>query len=84
MQMLEDFPIGLKETGFVIRDVIFLAESFDDLLGFLQFVPRYSWEQMVLNLVIQCSIPEIGHGMRSHIAGTQDLLMQKVQRALFI
>ncbi len=39
---------------------------------------------MVFNLVIQSAIPEISDGMRSHIARTEHLLMQKVQRIIFL
>ena len=84
VQMLEDFSIGLKEACLVVRDIMLLAKGFDDVLCCSQLVPGNSREQMVLDLVIQPAIPEIGERMRSDIARTEYLLMQKVQRAVFI
>ena len=82
--MLEDFSIGLKEACLVIRDIVLLTEGFDDVLCCSQLVPGDCREQVVLDLVIQPAVPEIGERMSSDIAGTEYLLMQKVQRAVFI
>ena len=84
VKVLEDFSIGLKKTGLVIRDTALLAEGFDDLLCFSQFVARDNRQQVVLDLIIQSTIPEISNRMCPDVARTQYLLMQKVQLVLFI
>ena len=84
VEILNNLPIGLQEASFMIRDGMFLAEGFDDALGFFQFVPGNSWKQVMFDLVVQAAIPEIGDRMSFDIAGTEYLLVQKVQRAIFI
>ena len=84
VQMPEDFPVGLKKTGFVIRDTAFFTEGFDNLLCFSQFVPGDSRKQVVLDLVIQPAVPEISDRMRPDVARTQHLLVQEVQLGIFI
>ena len=84
MQMLEDFPVGLKKTSLVIRDSAFFTEGFNDLLCFSQFVSGDSRKQVVLDLVIQPAVPEISDRMRPHVARTQYLLVQEVQLGIFI
>ena len=52
----------------MIGDGVFLTESFNDLLGLVQFIPGNSREQMMLNLVIQSPVPEVSEGVSSDIA----------------
>ena len=61
-----------------------LAEGFDDLLRFSQSVPGHGWEEVMLDLVVQTAIPEIGEGAGFDIAGSKHLLAQEVQRAVFV
>ncbi len=84
VQMPEDFPVGLKKTGLVIRDTAFFTEDFNDLLCFSQFVSGDSWKQVVLDLIIQPAVPKIRHRMRPNVARTQYLLVQEVQLGIFI
>ena len=78
MQILDDLPVGLHEAGLVVSNGMFLAEGFDDVLRFFQFVPGNSWEQVMFDLVVQTAIPEISNRMGFDIAGTEYLLVQKV------
>lgn len=78
VQILDDLPVGLQEAGFVVSNGMFLAEGFDDVLRFFQFVPGNGWEQMMLDLVVQAAIPEISDRMSFDIARTEYLLVQKV------
>jgi len=63
MQVLEDLPVRPQHRSLVIGDRVLLTEA----LCFSQAVARHAWEEMVLNLVVESSIPEVCHGMRFHI-----------------
>ena len=84
MQAVQDFPVGFQHTRLVIGDGVLLAEGFDDLLRFSQSVPGHGWEEVMLDLVVQTAIPEIGEGAGFDIAGSKHLLAQEVQGAVFV
>ena len=60
-----------------------LTEVFDNGLGCLQLVTGHTWEQMMLNLIIQATVAKVGHRMSMNIASCQYLPVQEVHRALF-
>ncbi len=68
MEEVQNFLVGLKRICLAIGDGVLLAESLDDRLCFSQFVPEHRWEQMMLDLVIQPTIPEVDQG-RSRDSG---------------
>ena len=84
VQALKDFPVGLKHARLVIGNRALLAEGFDEKLRFSQSVPGHSREEVMLDLVVQTAIPEIGEGAGFDIAGSEHLLAQEVQLAVFI
>ncbi len=57
-----------------------LAERSDKTLCFFELVLRHTWEQMMLNLIIETSIPEIGQRMSIHIASSDHLTMHRRPR----
>lgn len=78
MQILKDFLVGLQEARLVIGNVMVLAESPGDVLRFFQLIPGDGREKVMLDLIVETPIPEIGEGVRPDIARTEHLLMQKV------
>jgi hypothetical protein len=83
MQVLENFLVRPKHTRLVIGNSMLLTKGFDEALCFLQAVSGHAWEQVMLDLVVQSSIPEIRHGVPFHIASRYDLAVQEAQVALF-
>ena len=75
MQMPKNFPIGLKNARLMIGDGALLTEGFDVLLRFFQFISGNRWEQVMLNLVIQSTVPEVSEGVSLDIARAKYLLM---------
>jgi hypothetical protein len=64
----------LKYARFVIGDGVLLTVGFDDVLRFFQSVPGHGREQMMLDLVVQPTIPEVGQGVSFDIARSKHLL----------
>jgi hypothetical protein len=84
MQVLEDLPVRPQHRSPVIGDRVLLTKGFDEALCFSQTIAGHAWEEMVLDLVVESSIPEVRHGMRFHIARSHHLAVQEAQVALFV
>ena len=54
---------------------MFLAERSDKTLCFFELVLRHTWEEMMLNLIIETSVPEIGQRMSMHVASSDHMTM---------
>jgi hypothetical protein len=50
-----------------------VAERFDDRLRFSQFVARDLREQVMLDLVVQTTVPEVGKGVGFDVSGGEHL-----------
>lgn len=68
MQMLKDFPVGLRNARLMIGDGALLTEGLDDLLRFFQFIPGNGRKQVMLDLVIQSTVPEVSERVSLDIA----------------
>lgn len=68
MQIAQNFPVRLKHTRLVIGNGMLLAVGFDDVLRFFQSVPGHGREQMMLDLVVQPTIPEVSQGVSFDVA----------------
>jgi len=66
--MLKNFPVGLKKARLMIGDGTLLTEGFDNPLRFFQSISGNRWEQVMLNLVIQSTVPEVSEGVSPDIA----------------
>ena len=74
VEEVQNFLVGLKRICLAIGGGVLLAESLDDRLCFSQFVPEHRWEQMMLDLVIQPTIPEVDQGRSRDSTGGKHLL----------
>ena len=61
-----------------------LAETLDNFSSFPQVVPGHHWKQVVLNLMIQATVPKVGNEARFNIAGGKHLGVQKIHGIIFI
>lgn len=84
MQVVENFSIRLQPARLMIGERTCLAKGLDDALCFTQVVARHTGEKVMLDLIIQSSVPEIGEGVGFHIACRLHLAMQKVQGAVLV
>ena len=84
MQVVQNFLIRLQPTCLMIGARTCLAEGLDDALCFTQIVTRHTREKVMLDLIIQSSVPEIGERMGFHITCRLHLTMQKVQGAVLV
>jgi hypothetical protein len=84
VKVLQDFPVRSKHAGLVIGDGMGLAEGFDDFLRFSQFVPGHVREQVMLDLVVESAVPEVGKRVGFHVSGGEHLAAQKVQSAVLV
>lgn len=73
MQKLQDFAEGLEHAGLIVGDFVFTAIGFDDPLRFFQIVARHVGEEMMLDLVVEATIPEIGEEATTYVARGQNL-----------
>ena len=73
MKVLQEFPVGLHQPSLVIGDEMRVTERFDDRLRFSQFVAWDLREQVMLDLVVQTTVPEVGKGMGLDISGGENL-----------
>src|SRR5215212_1588427 len=73
MKVLQEFPVGLQQSSLVIGDGTRVAERFDDRLRFSQFVARDLREQVMLDLVVQTTVPEVGKGVGFDVSGGENL-----------
>ena len=84
MEEAEYFFVGLPHPSLVIVYTPFPAERPHDQLGLLMVVARQVGEQVVLDLVLQSAVPEVGNETRFNISGGEHLSSQKVQGLIFI
>ena len=84
MEKVQNVFVGLEHTGLAIGDCMLLAEGFDEWPCLPQFVPGHSWEQMMLDLVVQTAIPEVDQGRTFDVAGCEHLLTEEVRWAVLV
>ena len=63
---------------------MFLAECFDDAMGLFQVFARHTGEQVMLDLIIESTIPEVIEGTRCNITGRYYLAAQEIHLCLFL
>ena len=68
MQVLEDLSVGLEHAGLVVGDGVIPAEAPDDRLRFSQLVAGQPREQVVFDLVVEATVPEVGDWVGYDIA----------------
>ena len=73
----QDFRVGLDDPGLVVKNPVSEAELLYDGLSLFKIMPGHVGKQVVLNLVVQASIDEVGEGMGAHVTGSYHLLPQK-------
>jgi hypothetical protein len=82
MQVLENLFIGLEHAGLVVGDTVIPAEASDDRLPFSQLVAGQPREQVVFDLVVEASVPEVGDRVGDDVAAGQYLSAQEVHLAV--
>ena len=60
MQVLEDLFVGLEHPGLMVGDGVLAAEAPDDRLRLSQLVAGQPREQVVFDLVVEATVPEVG------------------------
>ena len=73
MKVLQEFLVGLQQPSLVIVDEMRVTERFDDRLRFSQFVAWDLREQVMLDLVVQTTVPEVGKGVGFDVSGGENL-----------
>ena len=68
MQVLEDLSVGLEHAGLVVGDTVLPAEAPDDRLRFFELVAGQPREQVVFDLVVEATVPEVGDWVGYDIA----------------
>lgn len=63
---------------------MFLAECFDDAMGLFQISAWHAGEQVMLDLIIESTIPEVIKGARGNITGRYHLAAQEIHLCLFL
>src|SRR6266566_3253623 len=79
VQEAEQLPIGLEERRLVVRDPMLLAELPDDRLRATHVQARHAGEQVMLDLVVERAVPEIGQRMAADVARGQNLGAHEVE-----
>src|SRR5262245_54930174 len=84
MEELQDLDVGLQRATLSIGYGTLLAERSHDSLRPLQLVPRHAGEQVVLDLVVQSAVPEVGERVSLNVATGQDLAPHEVELAVAV
>jgi len=82
MQVLEDLSVGLEHAGLVVGDGVITAEALDDRLRLLELVAGQPREEVVFDLVVEATVPEVGDGVGYYVAAGQHLSAQEVHLAV--
>src|SRR5712692_4354836 len=69
VQKLEQLPVRLEERGLVVIDAALAAELLNDRLRTPHVQSRHAGEQVMLDLVVERAVPEVGQGMTANVAG---------------
>ena len=84
MQVLEDLSVGLEHASLVVGDGVLLAESPDDRLRLSQLVTGQPREEVVFDLVVEATVPEVGDRVGYDVAAGQYLPVQEVHLAVVV
>lgn len=84
IQVGQDFAVRAEDAGLIIRDAMRFAELANDRLGGAQAVARNGGEEVMLNLVVETAVPEVGDRVRFDIASRDYLTSQEVEGGLFL
>jgi len=60
--------IRREEAGGVVRNAQPLAEVFDDGLRLAELIARHGREQVMLDLVVEAAVPEVGDPVPEDVA----------------
>ena len=74
VEIAQGFSKGLDYAGLAIRDRARLTERSHCGLCPFELVPGHLGEEVMLNLIVQSTKPEVCHGVRSDVSGREDLL----------
>ena len=66
--MLQDLFVGLEHAGLVVGDRVIQAEAPDDRLRFSQLVAGQPREQVVFDLIVEATVPEVGDRVSDNVA----------------
>ena len=84
MQVLEDFLVRLKYTCLIVGNSTFITEGFNETLCFSQAGAGHTRKQVMLDLVVESSIPKVGQRVGFHIASCHYLAVQEAHVALLV
>src|SRR2546422_3011748 len=76
MQEFEDLAVGPVDRRFVVRNTQIGAVRAHDFVRLADVTARHRREEVVLDLVVQASVEEVGHGVRAYVARGEDLRAQ--------
>ena len=82
MQVPKDQDIRAEGATLGVGDGALLTECFHDRLSLPQLVPRHAREQVMLNLVIEPAIPEVGNRIPNDVAARQNLPAEEIDVVL--
>ena len=68
----------------MVRDLLLFAILADDHLSPVEPVPRHRWEEVVLNLVVQAAVPEVGQRASGDIARGDHLFAEEIEPAALL
>lgn len=75
--------ICTRDTCFDVGDIALLAKLFDKHLRGTQIFAGHSGKEMMLDLIVETTVPEIGEDAATNIARGQDLALEEAEFALF-
>src|SRR5215217_8476493 len=84
VQVLEDLAIGPEHAGLVVADAVLAAELPDDRLRLSQLVPGHAGEEVVFDLIVEATVPEVRDRVGAHVAARQHLAAQEVYLAVLL
>ena len=84
MEKVQNVFVGLQHTGLAISDSMLLTEGLDKRPRLPQSVPGYSWEKMMLDLIVQSPIPKVDQRRTLDVTRCKYLLTQEVRWAVLI
>src|SRR5438309_11752402 len=73
VQKLEQLPVRVQERRFVVVNAFLAAELLDDRLRTPHIQSRHAREEVMLDLVVERAVPEVGQRMADYVACRQRL-----------
>ena len=84
MEMLQDLSVGPKCARLMVGNIVIPAEALDDRLRHFEPVAGQPREEVVLDLIVEAPVPEVGDRVGQNVAAGQHLAAKEANLAVLL